>query len=61
MSDKVFENSIKLLTLLMVLWIVAGILLWLNVTLVVLSGLVLEIGITIVLLKIWGKSFMRRL
>ena len=66
MSDKTFELSLTLLTVLVVLWIILGIVFriqgWfpIGVGWVILIGLAVELVGGGFLLHYWGKSYMER-
>lgn len=61
MSDKAFERSMTVLSILVVIWIVVAIAFsLLDPFWTIISGLVIEIIAGGALLYFWGKSFMER-
>ncbi len=60
MSDKTFEISILVLTIVVVLGIVAGIILHASLVLVIAAAIVVEFGLGGLLLHVWGKAYMSR-
>ncbi|MBI4333665.1 MAG: hypothetical protein HY673_20570 [Chloroflexi bacterium] len=60
LSDKTFESSIKLLTLVVVLGAIAGVILGAGLVLAVFGAILVEVGVGGFLLHLWGKSYMSR-
>ena len=61
MSDTTFERSLLALTILMIIWLVAGIILGLlPVAWVIISAIVIEIVAGGFLVHYWGKDYMNR-
>lgn len=62
MNDKAFQWSMTITTILVLIWLIAGIVFYYYVPfiLVLLSAIVVEMGVAIVLLYYWGKDYMGR-
>ncbi len=62
MSDKTFQWSLTITTILVSILLIAGIVFYYYVPfiLVLLSAIVIEMGVAIILLHYWGKDYMGR-
>ena len=62
MNDKAFQWSLTITTILVSIWLIAGIIFYYYVPfiLVLLSAIVVEMGVAIILLHYWGKDYMGR-
>ncbi|MBI4288613.1 MAG: hypothetical protein HY671_09330 [Chloroflexi bacterium] len=61
MNDRTFEIALTTVTIIVLVWIVAGIaLLLLHPVAVLLTGIAVEAVAGIVLLRLWGRDYMGR-
>jgi hypothetical protein len=62
MTDKAFQWSLTIVTILVLIWLIAGIILYyyMPFILVLFSAIVVELGVAIILLHFWGKDYMGR-